>query len=152
MRPKKVILLLGDNEMRRRVWRYVFEVRGPYVVLSGKRLPRHPGARLTELLCRADVAVIDVADNGKRVCREVTEQLRGIRVVQVGGAIEESLAQTCLRRRAPHQDPMAELLEAVRVHARRKRGPKKGWRAGAMPRRAARSWSTVTAMREWMAA
>jgi CheY-like chemotaxis protein len=154
MRLKKVILVLDDNEPRRRVRRFVLEVRGPYIVLSGERLPRHPGARLADLLCRVDVAIVDVAAGGSELCGELAEQLRGVRIVQVGGAWEDSMAQACLARRSSGQQLMAELLESVRVMAQRKRGPQKGWRGnGELKReRDTRNWKIVQAAREWMAA
>lgn len=124
MRPKKIILLLDDQPIRRQVRRFVFETHG-YRVLSGPRFPRNPGLRLSDLLCRADLAVVDTAR------REVSTQLRlmfsDIPILHIGDAAEASAAANVwLTRAQAPEEKTAELLECVHILARRKRGPRKG--------------------------
>lgn len=131
MRPRKVLLLLDDEETRRRVRVFVLQTRGKYRVLCGAKLPRLRSARVEDLLCRAKVAIVDQARGGVQLCAKLQRMLTGIPVLHLAGpdGLPKTTAAIVRRRNRRDEGEMAGFLNDVRILATRRRGPKKGTHA-----------------------
>lgn len=124
MRPRKVVLLLAEDELQRRVWRFVFEIRGHYRVVSGSRIPRCPGKKLTKALCEAEVAVVS-GRTANQLAQQAREMLPDIKLLfnpPMGNWSAECpvVAEHVLLGKVD----MREMLECIRVLAMRKHGPR----------------------------
>lgn len=117
MRPKRVILLLDENEDRRRIRRVIFETWG-YRVLSGDHLPEKPGPVILD----AHVAVIDHNGKTPSMVQAVRENCPEANIVTVG----ETGGDVWIPRNVCPDHAPSLLIETVRTMAVRRRGPKKG--------------------------
>lgn len=119
MRPRKLILIFDDDETRRRVLRFVASVRGHYRLRAAAAWPRRPHWDLAN----AEVAIVRMRDPAaaSRTCRKLQRSLTGVRVLLIGPASGKAVAPDVM---LPWNATMEQILEALRILAARKRGPR----------------------------
>ena len=126
MRPKKVILLVNDNEQERSVLKFMLETNG-YRVLTA-----HNGPLAIELFSETSVDLV-MADhnlpqlNGCQLIERLKDIASHVPMLLVGDLQRISgqmhMADAVLAKKAC--SPL-ELLERIKIMSARKRGPRKG--------------------------
>jgi len=128
MRPRRTILLIDDNEVRRNVTAFVLESRGRYTVLgcTEDELPYGRGdIELHDLTDSCHMAIVRI-DRAEDLCRRLKKSNPEMSVLLIGGepqARTGSLIDGWLFSDDAQNMPI--LLERVRIVCARRRGPKK---------------------------
>lgn len=127
MRPRKVILLVNDNEQEQSVFTYMLEVNGYRVVKASsgeEALAIFPQLPLVDLVV-ADYAMPVM--NGAQLVNQLKQLASHVPMIllgdpqSMGGQIH--LADALLAKK---HVPPSELLERIKIMSARKRGPRKG--------------------------
>lgn len=127
MRPKKVILLVDDNDQTLSIRRFLLETRG-YLVVSA-----NGGEQALEEFRQGgiDLVLTDLimpAMDGNELIRRMKDINPEIRTILISGSVQAYDASYRADAFLPKgMSSPVELLERIRVMVLRKRGPKKGW-------------------------
>ncbi len=125
MRPKKVILLIEDDEAPRSVLSYVLRTNG-YRVLEPANARSIPQA--IALAMGADVALISSRPprlDAGFFAQRLTAARRGLNILVISDKAEPAFPYANMT--VARTLSTAELLERLHVLAARKRGPRKGF-------------------------
>lgn len=126
MRPRRVVVLIDDQEKRRGLRRFMLDVRGFAVAdVAPAELPEQKEELRVQWLDGADVVVIDASASAARKlsarCCEASPETR-ILVITADAAWNDVCADGWIERKSATS---GALYETVRKLAQRRRGPKK---------------------------